>query len=177
MALIDISMAEHGVIRVFAISRPMSDMARALKQQPKAALASEMLSHAVSAEDIEIFAISDLEGVGLPAYLTDGYDIDKDAIRTDRRRLDALDGYILLLFSRVSNDGDVTLNTGAELTLIGTYAGPKASHTGTPIASSSAAPYSGVATAPKTPTRSRVGSAITAMAVLAALLLIWWILR
>jgi hypothetical protein len=177
MSLISISRAEHGVIRVFAVSRPMSEIARALERQPKAALASEMLSYPVSAEDIEVFAISDLEGVGLPAYLTDGYDIDKDAVRADRRRLDALDGYILLLFSRVSNDGDITLNVGAELTLIGTYAEPKAAHVAPPITSTSAAPYSGVTKPPEAPTRSRVGSALTALAVLAILLLIWWILR
>lgn len=177
MSLISIPKAEHGVIRVFAISRPMSDMARRLKQWPKAKLASEMLSHVVTPEDIELFAISDLEGVGLPAYLTDGYDIDKDTVRLDRGRLDALDGYVLLLFSRISNDGDVSLNVSADLTLIGTYTEPKAANTAAPIASSSAEPYSGAAPAPKAPTRSRVGSALTAMTVLAALLLIWWILQ
>lgn len=177
MSLIEIPNTEHGVIRIFAISRPMSDMARALKQQPKATLASAMLFHPVSAEDIEIFAVSDLAGVGLPAYLTDGYDVDKDAIRADHSRLEALDGYVLLVFSSVSNEGDVTLNVGADLTLIGSYTEPKAAHRATPIASSSAEAYSGVTAAPEAPTRSRVGSAITAVTVLAALLLIWWILR
>lgn len=177
MSLISIPKAEHGAIRVFAISRAMSDMARMLKQQPKADLASEMLSHAVTAEDIEIFAVSDLAGVGLSAYLTDGYNINKEAIRVDHGRLEALDGYVLLLFSRVSKEGDVTLNVGADLTLIGTYTEPQAAHAAKPITSSSAEPYSGVTTTPKAPTRSRVGSALTALVALAALLLIWWILR
>ncbi len=177
MSLISIPKAEHGVIRVFAISRPMSDMARMLTQRPKAELASELLSHVVNSEDIELFAISDLEGVGLPAYLTDGYDIDTDTVRTDRRRLDALDGYVLLLFSRISNDGDVSLNVTPDLTLIGTYTEPKAASTAAPIASTSAEPYSGATKAPKAPPRSRVGSALTALTVLAVLLLIWWILR
>lgn len=177
MPVIDISKTEHGVIRVFTISRPMEDMARALHQQSKATVAATLLSHPVSDRDVELFALSDLVGVGLPAYLTDGYDVDKDAVRADRTRLEALDGYVLLLFSHVSNDGDVSLHPTADLTLIGTYAEPKAQHAVAPITSQAAKPYSGVSDTPVAPTRSRVGSALTAVIVLLALLLIWWIIR
>ncbi|MCX7566908.1 hypothetical protein OS189_11210 [Sulfitobacter sp. F26169L] len=177
MSVIEIPIAERGVIRVFAISRPMSEMARLLKQHSKPALASTLLSHPVSQDDIELFALSDLAGVGLPAYLTDGYDVDKAAVRADRARLDALDGYVLLLFSRVSNDGDVTLHPSSDLTLIGTYAEPKSERSAVPIATASAKLYSGVTPTPRAPERSRVGSALTAVVALLILTVIWWILR
>lgn len=173
--MIEIARIEHGVIRVFAISRPMAEMARALKQQPKKTLAAALLNHPVDEDDFELFALSDLTGVGLPRYLSDGYDVDKDAIRADRAKLEALDGYVLLLFSRVSNGGDVSLRPLSDLTLIGTYTEPKASHTAAPIATEAAKPYSGNTPAAKAPGRSRVGSALTAAAVLLTLLLIWWI--
>ena len=177
MSTIEISRTEHGVIRVFAISRPMAEMARLITQQTKGKLASAFLGHTVSDRDVELFALSDLAGIGLPAYLSDGYDIDKMAVRSDHARLEALDGYVLLLFSSVSNDGDVSVAPTAELTLIGTYAEPKTEHTTAPIDSDAAKPYSGVIDTPQAPRRSRVGSTITAVTALLALLLLWWILQ
>jgi hypothetical protein len=177
MTAIEIPRTEFGTIRVFAVSRPMANMARALRQQSKAALASTLLGHQVSEDDIELFALSDLTGVGLHGYLSEGYDVDKEALRADRVRLEALDGYVLLNFSRINAQGDVTLMPNSDLTLIGTYIEPKAEHTATPITTDAAKPYSGVTTPAQPPRRSRVGSAFTTAAGMLALLIIWWILR
>lgn len=177
MTTIQIPRAEHGTIRVFAISRPIADMARALKQQSKATLASEYLGTEVTADDIELFALSDLTGVGLHGYLSEGYDVDKDALRADRARLEALDGYILLVFSRISAQGDVVLKPASVLTLIGTYAEPKAKYGAAPLPTDAAKPYSGVTAQAQAPRRSRVGSVFTAAGALLALLILWWIFR
>ncbi|WP_298858176.1 hypothetical protein [uncultured Sulfitobacter sp.] len=177
MTKILIPSAEHGTIRVFAISRPIADMAHALKQQHKTAIASVLLGHEVSQDDIELFALSDLTGIGLHGYLAEGYDVDKDTLRQDFTRLEALDGYVLLVFSKVSAKGDVTLTPTHDLTLIGTYAEPKAKHIAPPIVTDASKLYSGVSQDPKAPQRSRAGSAFTAAAVLLTLLIIWWILR
>ena len=177
MAAIEIPRAEQGTIRVFAISRPIADMARALKQQSKTTLISNMLGHDVSDDDIELFALSDLTGVGLHGYLSDGYDIDRAALRADRARLEALDGYVLLVFSRISAQGDVTIAPGKDLTLIGTYSEPRAKPAAPPMATDASKPYSGVTAQAKAPRRSRVGSVFTAATALLALLIIWWILR
>lgn len=175
--MIEIPKSEHGTIRVFAISRPMADMARALKQQPKRALATTLLKHPVEDDDFELFALSDLAGVGLPRYLNDGYDIDKPAIRKDHTRLEALDGYVLLLFSRVALQGNVSLSPASELTLIGTYTEPRAKHAAAPLTAEAAELYSGAQKAPTSAGRSRVGSALTGVTGLLALLILWWILR
>lgn len=177
MPVIEISGDEQGVIRVFAISRPMADMARALKQQPKKALAATLLGHPVEDDDFELFAVSDLTGVGLSGYISEGYDVDRTAIRKDHTRLDALDGYVFLLFSQVGKTGTVTLAPAPQLTLIGTYAEPKALHAAAPIITDAAKPYSGANSLPRETGRTRVGSALTGVAVLLSLLLIWWILR
>ena len=170
---IKILRGEQGVIRVFAVSRPMADMARALKQQPKKALAATLLNQPVSDDDFELFALSDLSGVGLPRYLSDGYDVDRDALHRDRARLEALDGYVLLLFSRVSDEGDITLAPAADLTLIGSYAEPKARHAAAPIRTASAKQQPGKGSAATG--RSRAGSILTGVTALLLLLLIWWI--
>ncbi|MBB3993191.1 hypothetical protein GGR95_000819 [Sulfitobacter undariae] len=177
MTVIDIPQSEHGVIRVFAISRPMADMARTLKQQPKSAVAAQLLNHSVSEGEFELFALSDLTGVGLMQYLSDGYDVDKAALRRDQTRLQALDGYVLLLFSKVSDAGGITFTPDSALTLIGTYAEPQALHGAAPIASDAAKLYSGVGGKPTTAGRMRMGSGITAVAMVLILLLIWWILK
>ena len=65
MTVIDIPQSEHGVIRVFAISRPMADMARTLKQQPKSDVAAKLIKHSVSEGEFEMFSLSNLTGVGL----------------------------------------------------------------------------------------------------------------
>lgn len=177
MTNIHIPRAEHGTIRVFAISRPIADMAHALRQQSKSALASELLGHEIAAENIELFALSDLTGIGLHGYLSEGYGVDKDALRLDRTRLDALDGYVLLVFSGISAAGDVTLTPAPDLTLIGTYAEPKAQHAAPPLTTDASKPYSGVTAQIEETRRSRAGSAFTAAAIAFALIIIWWILR
>lgn len=177
MANVIIPHAEHGIIRVFAISRPMVTMARALKQQNKAALASALLGHDVTLDDIELFALADLAGIGLYGYLSEGYDLDREALRRDRVRLEALDGYVLLLFSRVSLQGPVTLVPHSDITLIGTYARARAKSAAPPLTTPSAELYSGVKRKPDAARRSRVGSAITATATLLIILILWWILR
>ncbi|MEQ6201755.1 hypothetical protein ABMC88_01755 [Sulfitobacter sp. HNIBRBA2951] len=167
---------ESGVIRVFAISRPISTVARQLKQQPKAALASDLLAHEVKPDMIELFALSDLTGVGLSRYLADGYDIAPDALRSDHLRLEGLDGYVLLLFSTIAEAATVTLQPHADLTLVGTYAEPKPAHAARPIPSDAAKPYSGTSDSPTAPNRSRVGSALTVVGALVIAFLIWWIM-
>ncbi len=175
MAKIEIPNSESGVVRIFSVSRPMSQMARTLKQQTKAQVASDLLAHPVTDDNFEIFPLSDLAGVGLASYLTEGYAVDPGDIRADRRRLEALDGYVLMLFSNIAQDDAVTLTPTSDLTLIGTYTEPRGSHAAAPITSESAKPYSGVTEAPKAPPRSRTGSAMVALTVVVALFLLWWI--
>ena len=175
MAPIEIAASESGVVRVFSISRPMAQMARELKQHSKAQVASRLLDHPVSDGDFELFALSDLAGVGLPSYLTEGYALDPQDIHADRRRLEALDGYVLMLFSGVAREQGVALKPAPDLTLIGTYVEPRASRAAAPIIAESAKPYSGVSKPPETAKRGRAGSAMVAITVVVALLLIWWI--
>lgn len=176
MQPLEILKTEHGRIRVFSVSRPMADMARALKQQPKRMLAAALLNHPVDDNDFELFALSDLTGVGLSGYLSEGYDVDRSGLHKDRARLEALDGYVLLLFSRVSDAGDVTIEPASDLTLIGTYTEARAQHAADRVQTEAAKPYSGATPEPSRTARSRAGSMLTGVAVLLILLLIWWIL-
>ncbi len=167
---------ETGVLRVFAVSRPIPDMARASESRSKADLASELLGQDVPDSAIELFALSDLTGVGLSRYLIDGQGAAEAEVAPDRTRLDALDGYVLLLRPGAFAGRDVTLRATPDLTLIGTYREEAAQTSAPPIDSEAAQPYSGVAPlTPAKPPKGRPGNAlvIVAIAVLLVIGLIW----
>ncbi|XDA99288.1 hypothetical protein AB1M95_05105 [Sulfitobacter sp. LCG007] len=178
MSAITIPKGERGTIRVFAVNLPPAEVAAALKSGSPAELASKLLSApALDTASTEIFPVSDLEGVGLSSYLADGYAVTGSEIARDRARLDALDGYVLLLFSDSFGGQEARIDPGRDLTLVGTYSEYQPELSGDPVVSESAKPFTGTPgqTPPVAP-RGRAGSALVAMAILAGLiLLLWWL--
>ncbi|MGJ8544231.1 MAG: hypothetical protein ACSHWZ_02225 [Sulfitobacter sp.] len=176
MKPIAIPAAETGVIRVFAVNRAVPEIAKAIRLQGKAEAASELLGQSLPGRGIELFPTSDLDGVGLPAYLADGYALDPAEIARDHGRLDGLDGYVLLLFSSAFDGASAQITPRAGLTLIGTYREAQPDNTAAPIDSAAAQPYSGTPRlTPALPPRGRAGAAITGLALLTiALLVLWW---
>lgn len=177
---LDIPAHEAGMIRVFAVNRPPADVQADLKRMPVADLARDLLNAPhLDTASAEVFPVSDLSGVGLGAYLSEGYAVEPAALDADRARLDALGGYVMLLFSDSFAGAAATLSPGAEVTLIGTYAEFKPEGAGKPVRSKSAQPYSGTAATPSAPAkRSAMGSIIVLLAlVIASGLGLWWMLR
>lgn len=177
MRPIDIPRHETGVVRVFAVNRSMSDMSAAMEGTEKVTLAKSLLNREVTERDIELFPVSDLSGVGLPRYLSDGYAIPEAQIQKDHGRLSALDGYVLLLFSSAFGGEEVRLDPSSDLTLIGTYGESQPDMSTTPMPSDAAAPYTGVATGtPVVPPKGRGASmtmVLVAILILLALTLLW----
>lgn len=178
MTTVTIPKGERGQIRLFAVNRPVEVMARDLKTADKSAVIGDLLGFTPADDTAEIFPISDLTGVGLPRYLTDGYTVTDAQITRDRARLDALDGYVLLLFSSAFDGAETTLTIGPDLTLIGTYGEEQPAMTAAPLTADAAQPYSGVPTmTPQTPPRGRAGGAMILLAMLVAVgLILWWLL-
>lgn len=170
---------ETDVIRLFAINRPPADLRSELSTLPVADLARKLLqSPHLDTASAEIFPVSDLAGVGLGAYLTEGYAVEAEAVGADRARLDALDGFVMLLFSDSFAGAGTTLTPGPEVTLVGTYTEFRPKSDGTRIRAKGAAAYSGTPSkAPPTPRPTRVGSIIVLLAiVIASGLGLWWML-
>jgi hypothetical protein len=178
MTTLTIPPAEHGQIRLFAVNRPVDAMARTLQDNDKAAVISDLLGFAVPSGTAELFAVSDLTGVGLPRYLTDGYTVTEAQINADRARLDALEGYVLLLFSSAFDGAETTLRIGPDLTLIGTYGEEQPTVATAPLTADAAQPYTGVPNmTPTTPPRGRAGGAVILLALIVAIgLILWWLL-
>ncbi|MGC3938273.1 hypothetical protein ACOTTU_10745 [Roseobacter sp. EG26] len=175
---IEIKPAESGVIRVFAINMAPAEVAGALKTLPKADLARQLLgSPHLNTASVEIFPVADLTGVGLSAYLRDGYAVDDEALTADRGKLEALEGYVLLLFSSSFAGAPAVLTPSADLTLIGSYTEPKPARRSVDLSTDSAKPYSGTpATQPATK-RGPAGSVMVVLTIILVIgLAIWWVL-
>ncbi|MGV6850198.1 MAG: hypothetical protein ACWA5A_17630 [Marinibacterium sp.] len=134
---------ERGRVRVFALSMSRDEVRRLD--------APNRLAEALGTDipplpgRVEVLAVSDLEGVGLAGYLIEGCGVPQEVIDRDRARLDALDGHVLLLYSRAFGDRTVTLDPVPQLTLIGTYAESRPAPPGPPVDSDSARPGTGPA--------------------------------
>lgn len=178
MTTVSIPAGEIGVIRVFAVNRAIPTMKRAIASTGKSAVAAELCGQPLTENGYEIFPVSDLTGVGLPTYLTDGFTVPADEIANDRGRLDALDGYVLIVFSSAFEGASASLTFGADLTLIGTYGEARAKMAATTIESSAAQPYTGTPrTPPAAPPKGPPGSAMVVLGLIVLLgLLAWWML-
>lgn len=178
MTTVKIPKGEHGQIRLFAVNRPIDAMAHDLRLREKSDVLNDLLGTEIPESGAELFAVADLTGVGLPRYLTDGYAVTEAQIARDRVRLEALDGYVLLLFSSAFDGRETTLELGSDLTLIGTYGEEVPVMSAPPLTADAALPYTGVPTmTPKIPPKGRAGGALIAAAlVVAALLILWWLL-
>ena len=137
---IDIPANEGGVIRGFALSMTDSE-AQALKDD--AAALNIALGADVDAEQVEIFPVTDLEGVGLVGYLAEGNAVPMDQLTPDRAKLDRVGGWVMIVFSRAFAGRAVTLLPSPALTLIGTYGETRTDWSATEtITSEAAKPYS-----------------------------------
>jgi hypothetical protein len=113
---------ERGLVRVFALSMDEAE-ARALSNDATAqakALGQSDLNIAF----VEVFALSDLDELGLAGYLIEGNGIDPASLEADRAKLKALSGWVLIAYSSAFPDAGTKLTPSAELTHIGTYAEP-----------------------------------------------------
>lgn len=105
-------------VRVFTAKLSPEDLHR-----DKAALVAELLGDpGLDPAFVEIFDLADLSTVGLSGYLTEGMGVPETALATDRARLDALKGPVLILLAKALHGREVTLTPDPRLTLVGTYA-------------------------------------------------------
>lgn len=174
--MIDIPASETGAIRVFAVNRNPREMAKAFEEKDGAALVAEMLGQSLPVGGYELFPVKDLTGVGLKGYLQEGYAVPSDQLAAQRPRLDALEGYVLLVFSQAFGGKAATLNPGPDLTLIGTFGETQPDMRAMPMEAEAAKPASGaLQQTPAPPPKGPAGSAMAIAGVVAliAIAVIW----
>ena len=170
--------SERGLIRVFAVNRATAEVTQAIDDQGKPAVASDLLGSTVAQEGFELFPTADLSGVGLARYLGDGYAVAPDQLGPAHSKLDALEGYVLLLFSSAFEGRDVTLTPGPDVTLIGTFGEAQPDMTTHALESDAAQAYSGTPReTPPPSTGKRSGGSLVVLLLMGAFAgVVLWIL-
>ncbi|MEP2532084.1 hypothetical protein [Shimia sp.] len=118
---------EIGVIRVFALDLPERDLRKLTnpgKTDPNPQATVAMLVGLDWLQDggFEIFDPEVLGDLGLSGYLRDGGGVAAAALTKDQTRLDAVQGPVLILYSRAFSGQACTLKPAPCLSHIGTYA-------------------------------------------------------
>ena len=141
MSTFTVTSGEAGLVRVFAISAPPDEFASRSEDGNMVWLTLALGLTGIN-DTAQLFAIKDLEDLGLVGYLRDGQGIPEEALAEDRAKLSALSGWVAVLPSSAFGQQAGTFDLAPELTLIGTYAEEGVDWSGTPIETPSAAPYS-----------------------------------
>ena len=176
MTDISIPRGEIGRTRVFALSMTDTE-ARRLRDDPQEQM-TVLGADALDPSGTEVFALSDLGGMGLAGYLREGADIQEAELARDSAKLAALDGWVLLVHSLAFGGNGATLSPDRRLTLIGTYEQTSVPSAQIELQSEAAKPYTGspeLAPIP-TPRRKAGGSVVVALIALVVLGLVWWLL-
>ncbi|MEM1236518.1 MAG: hypothetical protein AAGI10_06065, partial [Pseudomonadota bacterium] len=107
----------------------------------------------------------DLEGVGLADYLIDGHGADPADVKSDKTKLGALGGWVMVVLSKAFRGQPRELEIDPRLTLIGVYGQEGVDWSPVPVTSAAAEPYSADAK-PKKPMSDARISGMVATAVL-----------
>ena len=110
--------SERGLVRLFSIDLPAEEIDKL--REPE--LAQALGVDALDIDQIDLFTIEDLKGLGLVGYMTEGLGIAEAELADDRTRLDALKGPMLVVRSAAFKGQSATLTIQAPLRWIGTYA-------------------------------------------------------
>ncbi len=155
---------ERGVIRLFSLD--MRPEEAKFMHEPGAV--DQVLGvEGLDPEQIDIFPVSDLEDLGLYGYLSEGCGVSVDQL--DRTKLEAIEGWVMVLRSAAFGDRSVTLSPDPRLHLIGLFTEEATNWTGDVIETESAKPYSAPQSPPADTKPSRIGSAVIALLILIAI--------
>ena len=176
---------ERGRLHVFAVNRPAEDVADVFtpgetgadRLKPPADLLGDLTgAEGLDAAGAELIPMADLTGLGLSGYLNAGHDIAADDLEAVKRKLDALEGYALILTSRAFQGQSFALAETAGLTHIASFNQPGTdwSSSGT-IQSDAAKPHSAPTVSPRDARNraQRLGGIIVAGFLLVIGVVIW----
>lgn len=135
---LDIPAGERGVVRVFALQIEAGGI-QALKAP--GAMGTALGVPGIDADYVEAFPLTDLAGVGLATYLSDGCGVPEAVIAPQAEQLDALQGSVMVVLSKAFGGKAARLHPSAQLDLVGVFAETPVDWSGNgPIDTASALP-------------------------------------
>jgi hypothetical protein len=109
---------EHGVLRVFHLSYPLSMEAEHM--DTSGGLADALGVPALDARDVQIVTLSEIGDMGLAELIRQGYGVSDEDLAPLRARLDALTGKVAILRSGAFGGQPAHLNTEGGARLVAT---------------------------------------------------------
>lgn len=123
---ISVKAGDRGLVWVFAVDLEGDEAARFNRRNGEWPVQKALGAETLDPEHVEMFPASDLEGVGLAGYLEEGMGIPRDQIEDVRGRLDAQQGWVLVVTSKALDGKAQTLTPQAPLRLIGSFSEDRA---------------------------------------------------
>lgn len=163
--------AHKTTLHVLAINLPPEDLASAL-EDPAALILRLLGTQPDKPDQAEIIAVGDLDGIGLTGFLREGPGIAEDILAPHKARLDAIEGYILLLHPNAYAE-TVSLALGPELTLIAALSSAPTDWSNARTLESKAANEISPIKAKKKPSDAAMSGRIAMVALLVIALLTW----
>ena len=111
---IEIKAGETGTVRVFSTDLSKEDI-------DGFDMVTALGAESLSPDQVELFDLADLTGLGLSAYLEEGHGIPADQLADMKPQIDGLTGVVLILPSRALAGKKQTLRPQAPLRLLGTF--------------------------------------------------------
>lgn len=103
---------------VLAVNRPAEELRKAKDDTARTALVANLLGRDdAKLSHADLIAVEDLDEIGLAGFLLDGPGVPAEELSAHKARLDALSGFVLILYQGVF-DADTDLTLSADLTLI-----------------------------------------------------------
>lgn len=168
---IKIPSSERGVVRVFSVDLEAGALHAFADEEDGEALAAALGAERFDRSKAEIFAVSDLSGLGLSSYLEEGQGVAPAELAGLRARLDAITGTVLVVPSSAFEGEAQTLTPRAPLRHVATLNEERPDMRVQPLPSEAAIGSGSPGGAPLPPHRNAV-SRLVAYALIAAAVVI-----
>jgi hypothetical protein len=177
---------EHGVLRLFSINLPESEISAFTDEQNNGAAGTDswplliaLGARTLDSNFVEVFPLSDLGDYGLPKYLIEGNGIPAAQVDPMRQQLGALHGHVLIVFSSAFGGATDTLSPKAPLVHVATFFEDASAVKFEQLPDESAQPTipNPAKQARKTPSDAAIGGRVAVVALLVAFaitaLMVW----
>lgn len=165
---LEIPIGERGRIRVFSLSM---DREAAETLKGNSAALEQVFQTEIDIEYVEVFDLADLGDMSFVDYLVEGPGIEASALAAERVTLDALEGWVMVVYSGAFEDTAGPITPDPALRLLGTYPQQGIDWSeGMDLSAASAKPYQGDAGVPE---KKRSDAAIAGRVATAALLVLF----
>ncbi|WP_397543614.1 hypothetical protein [Roseovarius salis] len=118
---IEVKAGERGRVWVFAVDLEPAGLDEFMRHDGRWPVQEALGAETLDPEHVEVFPVSDLEGLGLSGYLSEGHGIPEDQLSDMRARLDAQTGPVMVLTSRAFHGTGQTLTPRAPLRLLASF--------------------------------------------------------